>query len=153
VNQTRAVLEALMGRETEFVRTPKHGIRGKLESWSSKKYRAAKSITPFIEVALAAYFLEAMLIAFQHGHYLSMPFLALFLCGFGYVGMVSVWQGSLGQLVRGVFERQPHAPVVVTPPALPVLAKPLHAGDALPGAFASTLDETESLRIANPTAI
>src|SRR5215831_419189 len=34
VNQTRAVLEALAGRETEFVRTPKHGIRGKLESWS-----------------------------------------------------------------------------------------------------------------------
>src|SRR5207249_2818575 len=43
VNQTRAVFEALLGRETEFVRTPKHGIRGKLESWSSKKYRAAKS--------------------------------------------------------------------------------------------------------------
>jgi cellulose synthase/poly-beta-1,6-N-acetylglucosamine synthase-like glycosyltransferase len=83
VNQTRAVFEALMGKETEFVRTPKHGIRGKLESWSSKKYRAAKSITPFIEVALAAYFLEAMIIAFTHGHYLSMPFLALFLCGFG----------------------------------------------------------------------
>src|SRR5206468_9963366 len=72
VNQTRAVLEALMGRETEFVRTLKNGIRGKLECWSSKKYRAAKSITPFIEVALSAYFLEAMIIAFTHGHYLSM---------------------------------------------------------------------------------
>jgi cellulose synthase/poly-beta-1,6-N-acetylglucosamine synthase-like glycosyltransferase len=32
VNQTRAVMEALLGRETEFVRTPKHGIRGRLES-------------------------------------------------------------------------------------------------------------------------
>jgi cellulose synthase/poly-beta-1,6-N-acetylglucosamine synthase-like glycosyltransferase len=152
VNQTRAVLEALMGRETEFVRTPKHGIRGKLESWSSKKYRAAKSITPFIEVALAAYFLEAMLVAFQHGHYLSMPFLALFLCGFGYVGVLSVWQGTLGQFVRGLFERRTEAPVVVTPPALPVLARPMHAGDALDGAFATSLDETESLQIANSTA-
>ena len=154
VNQTRAVLEALMGRETEFVRTPKHGIRGKLESWSSKKYRAAKSITPFIEVGLAAYFAEAMIIAFQQGHYLSMPFLALFLCGFGYVGLVSVWQGSLGQLVRGLFERDSRSPVVVTPPALPLLARPAHAGDALSdsGAFPATLDETESLSIANPTA-
>ena len=73
VNQTRAVFEALFGRETEFVRTPKHGIRGKLESWSSKKYRAAKSITPFIELGMAAYFVVAMGVAIDHGHYLSMP--------------------------------------------------------------------------------
>ena len=86
VNQTRAVLEALLGKDTEFVRTPKHGIRGKLESWSGKKYRAARSLTPFIELALAGYFVVAMVVAFDHGHYLSMPFLALFLCGFGYVG-------------------------------------------------------------------
>jgi cellulose synthase/poly-beta-1,6-N-acetylglucosamine synthase-like glycosyltransferase len=147
VNQTRAVFEALMGRETEFVRTPKHGIRGKLESWSSKKYRAAKSITPFIEVALAAYFLEAMIIAFKHGHYLSMPFLALFLCGFGYVGMVSVWQGSLGQALRDLTERKP---VVVTPPVFPVLSGSV--SDSYDGAFASALDDNDSLSRANSTA-
>ena len=73
VNQTRAVLEALMGRETEFVRTPKHGIRGKLESWSGKKYRSAKSVTPFIELAMAAYFVVAIGVAIDHGHYISMP--------------------------------------------------------------------------------
>ena len=150
VNQTRAVLEALMGKETEFVRTPKHGIRGKLESWSSKKYRAAKSITPFIEVALAAYFLEAMIVAFQHGHYLSMPFLALFLCGFGYVGMVSVWQGQLGQFFRGLFGPKAR-PVVVTPPAFPVLSRPAPASD-FDGSFATALDDTESLSVGNPTA-
>ena len=42
--------------DSEFVRTPKHGVRGKLESWTSKKYRAAKTLIPFIEVGLAAYF-------------------------------------------------------------------------------------------------
>ncbi|HXJ22782.1 MAG TPA: glycosyltransferase [Polyangia bacterium] len=101
VNQTRAVLEALMGRETEFVRTPKHGIRGRLENWSGKKYRAAKSLTPFIELALAAYFVVAIAVALEHGHFISVPFLLLFLCGFGYVGWGSVWQGSLGAAVRG----------------------------------------------------
>jgi cellulose synthase/poly-beta-1,6-N-acetylglucosamine synthase-like glycosyltransferase len=121
VNQTRAVFEALLGRETEFVRTPKHGIRGKLESWSGKKYRAAKSLTPWIEVALAAYFLEAIVIAWKHGHYLSMPFLALFLCGFGYVGVLSVWQGQLGQSLRNLGAAR--RPVVVTaPPVLPLFA-------------------------------
>jgi cellulose synthase/poly-beta-1,6-N-acetylglucosamine synthase-like glycosyltransferase len=121
VNQTRAVFEALAGRETEFVRTPKHGIRGKLESWSSKKYRAAKSITPFIEIAMAAYFLVAIGVAVDHGHYLSIPFLGLFLAGFGYVGSVSLWQGSFGMSLRRRFERPATATAVVPPPAYTVI--------------------------------
>jgi cellulose synthase/poly-beta-1,6-N-acetylglucosamine synthase-like glycosyltransferase len=117
VNQTRAVLEALAGRETEFVRTPKHGIRGKLESWSSKKYRSARSLTPIIELALAGYFVVALWVAFAHGHYLSMPFLGLFLCGFGYVGGVSAWQGSLGAGLRRVLARlRPSRAVRIVPP-------------------------------------
>jgi hypothetical protein len=122
VNQTRAVLEALGGRETEFVRTPKHGIRGRLESWSGKKYRSAKSITPFIELGLAAYFVVAIGVAISHRHYLSVPFLGLFLYGFGYVGWVSLWQGGIGMAVRGAFRPREHGGVaVVPPPAYPVL--------------------------------
>jgi len=120
VNQTRAVLEALMGRETEFVRTPKHGIRGKLESWSGKKYRSAKSLTPFIELLMAAYFVVAIGVAIDHRHYISIPFLCLFLCGFGYVGWGSVWQGSFGAALRGAFGRR--GVTVVAPPAYPVVA-------------------------------
>ena len=104
VNQTRAVLEALLGKETEFVRTPKHGIRGTLgQSWWSKKYRAAKSVTPFLELAMAAYFVVAIGVAIDHGHYMSLPFLGLFLYGFGYVGWVSLWQGSVGASLRRAF--------------------------------------------------
>jgi cellulose synthase/poly-beta-1,6-N-acetylglucosamine synthase-like glycosyltransferase len=121
VNQTRAVLEALLGRETEFVRTPKHGIRGKLESWSSNKYRAAKSVTPFIELAMAAYFVIAIGVAIDHRHYISIPFLCLFLCGFGYVG----WGSLFGSRRRGV--------TVVAPAAYPVLPGGIRAGDSLSG--------------------
>jgi cellulose synthase/poly-beta-1,6-N-acetylglucosamine synthase-like glycosyltransferase len=120
VNQTRAVFEALMGRETEFVRTPKHGIRGKLESWSGKKYRSAKSLTPFIELLMAAYFVVAIGVAIDHRHYISIPFLCLFLCGFGYVGWGSVWQGGFGAALRGAFGRR--GVTVVAPPAYPVVA-------------------------------
>jgi hypothetical protein len=115
VNQTRAVIEAVFGRETEFVRTPKHGICGKLETWSGKKYRAAKSLTPFFELLMAAYFVVAVHIAFANGHYLSVPFLMLFLFGFAYVGAVSAWQGGFGQALRRVWKRTED--VVV--PALP----------------------------------
>jgi cellulose synthase/poly-beta-1,6-N-acetylglucosamine synthase-like glycosyltransferase len=134
VNQTRAVLEALAGRETEFVRTPKHGIRGRLESWSSKKYRAAKSITPFIELGMAAYFVVAIGVAVEHGHYMSIPFLGLFLAGFGYVGWVSLWQGGIGVAVRGALARlapRGRAKVVVPPPPFVVMnAKAAPARDA-----------------------
>jgi cellulose synthase/poly-beta-1,6-N-acetylglucosamine synthase-like glycosyltransferase len=125
VSQTRAVLEALGGRETEFVRTPKHGIRGKLESWSSKKYRSAKSVTPFIELGMAAYFVIAIGVALEHHHYLSLPFLGLFLYGFGYVGWVSLWQGNVGMAVRRLFAgrlgRRSGGVAVVPPHPYPVL--------------------------------
>jgi len=121
VNQTRAVMEALLGRETEFVRTPKHGIGASGGNWWSQKYRAAKSVTPFIELGLAAYFVVAIAVAFDHGHYLSLPFLGLFLCGFGYVGWVSLWQGGVGISLRRMFSGRGRV-VVVPPPAFPVPA-------------------------------
>ncbi|HEX2657545.1 MAG TPA: cellulose synthase family protein [Polyangia bacterium] len=131
VNQTRAVMEALLGRETEFVRTPKHGVRGRLESWTSKKYRAARSITPFIELALAGYFVVAVGFAFQNGHYVSLPFLGLFLCGFAYVGALSLWQGNFGMAIRGLFERDRRgSTAVVPPPSFGVLSGPV--SDAQP---------------------
>jgi len=127
VNQTRAVFEALLGRETEFVRTPKHGIRGKRESWSSKRYRAARSLTPAAELLMAAYFMVAVDVAVEHGHYISVPFLLLFLFGFGYVGTVSAWQGWLGQSLRSLWQRPEGAVSMVSAPM--VVAMP----DCTPG--------------------
>jgi len=120
VNQTRAVMEAVFGRETEFVRTPKHGIRGKLETWSGKKYRAAKSLTPFFEMLMAAYFVVAVHVAIINRHYLSVPFLLLFLFGFGYVGIVSAWQGGFGQALRDLVggSRDRAIPVALMPSGL-----------------------------------
>ena len=93
INQTRAVLEALFARESgEFVRTPKHGVREKVERWRTKKYRSAKTIVPALEVGCALYFGVAMVMAMRNGHYLSMPFLLLFFVGYAYVGVLSAFQ-------------------------------------------------------------
>ncbi len=93
INQSRAVLEALFSRESgEFVRTPKHGVKARLEKWTGKKYRAAKTIVPAIEVMTALYFAIALVLATFNGHYLSLPFLLLFFGGYAYVGMLSVYQ-------------------------------------------------------------
>jgi cellulose synthase/poly-beta-1,6-N-acetylglucosamine synthase-like glycosyltransferase len=93
INQTRAVLEALWGKETEFVRTPKHGVASKHDvSWTQKRYRAMKTVIPYVELLMAAYFAAAMAVAARGGHFVSMPFLMLFLVGFLYVGALSVYQ-------------------------------------------------------------
>ena len=92
INQTRAVFEALLGRETEFVRTPKHGVAVRGEDWTRKRYRAIKDLVPFFELFMALYFTATIAVAFQSGHFLSMPFLLLFLVGFSYVGALSVYQ-------------------------------------------------------------
>jgi len=51
-----------------------------------------KTLTPFVEVLMAAYFAMAMVFAARAGHYVSMPFLALFFMGFAYVGVLSLHQ-------------------------------------------------------------
>ena len=47
---------------------------------------------PLIEVLFAAYFAVALVCALMFGHYVSMPFLALFFVGFAYVGTLSLHQ-------------------------------------------------------------
>ncbi len=93
INQTRAVLEALFVRRSgEFVRTPKHGVMQRFERWTAKKYRASKTIVPLVEMLFALYFVVAIVCAAIGGHWVSMPFLALFLVGFAYVGVLSLHQ-------------------------------------------------------------
>jgi len=92
INQSRAVFEALFGKETEFVRTPKHGVAHKGQNWTAKRYRAVKTLIPYFELIMAFYFVAAMVVAINGGHFLSMPFLLLFFVGYLYVGSLSVYQ-------------------------------------------------------------
>ncbi|MCK5797473.1 MAG: glycosyl transferase family 2, partial [Deltaproteobacteria bacterium] len=92
VNQTRAVFEALLDKETEFIRTPKHGVEAKNEKWTAKRYRAARTLVPYFEIFMALYFVAAAVVAIIGGHFVSLPFLMLFLVGYGYVGALSVYQ-------------------------------------------------------------
>ena len=100
VNQAKAVLEALVGHETGFTRTPKMGISGRDRTWISKRYRAMTSLQPLLELALGAYLTSAIYFALDKGVWFSLPFLVLFQFGFFYVGVMSLLQGRLAILVR-----------------------------------------------------
>lgn len=94
VNNAKAVLEAVVGHQTPFVRTPKYAIRSTGESWTEKLYIRKSTVLPLIELSLAAWFTYAIgfiLLSPDHSAW-SLPFLALFQFGFFYVAGLSLFQ-------------------------------------------------------------
>jgi hypothetical protein len=92
INNGKAVLEALFNRSSAFNRTPKYGIDNRKSNWRESRYKALRSFTPLIEVALALYFTGLVIYAGWCGYWGSIPFLLLFQCGFLYVAGCSLAQ-------------------------------------------------------------
>jgi cellulose synthase/poly-beta-1,6-N-acetylglucosamine synthase-like glycosyltransferase len=92
INNTRAVFEAVMGKQTEFVRTPKYHIEDSHDEWVGKKYRQANIIQPIIELSLGLYFTFTVFYALSNRIYGTLPFLILFQVGFLYTGLLSIVQ-------------------------------------------------------------
>ena len=82
----------VFNHQTEFTRTPKYGIERKKQRWSAAKYSSIKSLLPIVELAFALYFTYFMVKAAMDGQWFSLPFLALFQGGFGYVAWSSISQ-------------------------------------------------------------
>jgi glycosyltransferase involved in cell wall biosynthesis len=93
LNNTRAVLEALCGRQSAFERTPKYALRDRGDGWRTKRYRVPSTVWPLLEVLIALYALGAAAYAAAHGRYVAIPFLLLYVAGFGYLGILSIIQG------------------------------------------------------------
>jgi hypothetical protein len=96
VNNTRAVLEALFDKKTEFLRTPKYRIEADGDEWVSKKYRQSVTVQPLVELGLGFYFTATVFYALANGIYGTLPFLVLFQIGFLYTGLLSIVQQFAG---------------------------------------------------------
>ena len=95
VNQTRAVFEGLFGQDVTFVRTPKRGEIGRTGGATVRLYEQVRGWTPLVELGLGVYFTAAIVWAGVSGHWGSVPFLALFAGGYGYVGLASLRSGRV----------------------------------------------------------
>ena len=73
VNNTRAVLEAMFNRQSEFARTPKYRIEAQADEWIGKKYRQSFVVQPMIELALGLYFTATVFYALANGIYGTLP--------------------------------------------------------------------------------
>jgi cellulose synthase/poly-beta-1,6-N-acetylglucosamine synthase-like glycosyltransferase len=113
INNGRGVLEALLGRKSEFLRTPKYQIEKKSDTWKSKKYRRFNNaVMTLIELGLGFYFLSAISFAAVFAVYDAVPFLLLFAGGFFYISLVSLVQQYQARSRREL-DRQSHSPVAL----------------------------------------
>ena len=93
VTNTKAVMEALLGMKSAFVRTPKYRVAKKGERSQAAKYRKRLVLAPWIELFLGFYFLLAIVYTFSNRNYFTAPFLILFVIGYWYTGLMSLLQG------------------------------------------------------------
>jgi cellulose synthase/poly-beta-1,6-N-acetylglucosamine synthase-like glycosyltransferase len=101
VRNAMAVIEAIAGVKSEFVRTPKYRVEAGAQNagaWSKKTYRKSAGWMPFAEVILGLYFAAAVFYALQNENYATVPFLLLFVWGYLYTGLMSLAQTYIERL-------------------------------------------------------
>jgi cellulose synthase/poly-beta-1,6-N-acetylglucosamine synthase-like glycosyltransferase len=96
ISNTRAVIEGLLTRGGEFVRTPKYAIHATRDTFVGKKYKVSlRKIIPFLELGVGLGFAWVVWYSFQNRMYGAIPFQLLFFVGFTYVSFLSLFQGKL----------------------------------------------------------
>jgi cellulose synthase/poly-beta-1,6-N-acetylglucosamine synthase-like glycosyltransferase len=101
VRNALAVMEAIFGVKSEFVRTPKYNVEAGSKQggeWIKKAYHKRAGFMPFFEVLLGIYFSFAIVYAIQNENYATIPFLLLFVWGYLYTGLMSLGQTYIDRL-------------------------------------------------------
>jgi hypothetical protein len=102
IRNAQAVLEAIVGKKTEFARTPKFKIEGKKGTFIAKTYRNKAGWMPFAEIFLGIYFAGTVAYAIANENYATIPFLLLFVWGYLYTGCMSLGQTYFAHVRFGV---------------------------------------------------
>lgn len=92
LNQSLAVCDGLLGTDSDFIRTPKHGVVNRSQGWKHKRYRGARTWVLCLELMMVVYLSITIAFAVLHTHYLSLPFLLMFLSGYAYVLGLGLFQ-------------------------------------------------------------
>jgi cellulose synthase/poly-beta-1,6-N-acetylglucosamine synthase-like glycosyltransferase len=98
VTNTRAVLEALRGKQSSFARTPKYRVETKKDKVRANKYRKGLGWVPWVELLIGAYFALTVYYAIINENFVTVPFLVLFVIGYWYTGLMSLLQGRFSGL-------------------------------------------------------
>lgn len=101
---TKALIEAMVGYQTAFARTAKYAIGGQQKvKLANLEYRRRSGWLPYAELAAGMCFLTMVAYAIDTGNYLALPFLLLFVGGYFWAGVTTLWEEYQGKLA---FERE-----------------------------------------------
>jgi len=95
INNSRAVLEAMLNLKSSFQRTPKYGINNKKDTLEILQYRGIRNWLPVLELLFSLHFGLLIYYSATNEIYSSLPFLFLFFIGYLYVGLTSLWPQTI----------------------------------------------------------
>ncbi len=99
VSNTKAIIEALIGKKSEFVRTPKYGVASEragagcetTAAAAPRKRKRKVRLLPYVEFGFGLYMSVCVVLSVMSIHSaLAAPFLAIFAFGFFYVSVMSM---------------------------------------------------------------
>jgi hypothetical protein len=110
VSNTKAILEALVGKKSEFVRTPKYGGQAAPPARAGAKRK--RSLVPYVEFVFGLYMTACIVVSvISLRAAMTTPFLVMFAFGFFYVSLMTFQ----AQRQRSVAAKPVEAPVEVDP--------------------------------------
>jgi cellulose synthase/poly-beta-1,6-N-acetylglucosamine synthase-like glycosyltransferase len=92
LNNSQAIWEALRGRGGQFLRTPKFRVEVASDRWQRSSYVLPLPPLWVGELGLLLYSLSAMAVAIFHGKWWTVPFLGIYVGGFGLMVGIGLWQ-------------------------------------------------------------
>lgn len=92
LNNTKAVLEALLNMKSDFIRTPKCGVVTRGKSMTVKNYTSPMTLIFISEILLSIYCFIGFMQYTNNSKFVFGPFLLMYAIGFFYVGILSLLQ-------------------------------------------------------------
>jgi len=91
ISNTKAVIEALLGQQSGFVRTPKYAPNG-AGARLAVAYRRKSGWLPFAEIGMGTGFLAIVYYSIDVMNFFALPFLLIFVGGYYWAGFSTLWQ-------------------------------------------------------------
>lgn len=90
INNSRAVFSAILRHKSPFIRTPKYHITADSQKIQNKQYKSGLTNIVFWEISMALYSFISVIIALYYLEFGIIPFMLMFLFGFGTIGYLSL---------------------------------------------------------------
>ena len=106
LSNTVAIARGLIGGDRAFYRTPKFRVDRRGQRWAGRRYALPFQWLTLGELLLAVYSLGTVAVALSKGNWFSVPFLLLYVCAYGYLGLSGLGDLRFGRRARPKLRRR-----------------------------------------------